>query len=166
MKYTLMKKLRIYLDTSVINFVFADETPELMRITRDFFERYASRYELFVSEIVLDELERTPDRVRRDAMLQLLTAQHVTILPIDTRTDVKCLAGRYMACGIVPAAKIADALHVAYAVICEMDIILSWNFKHLANVRKEAQFASVNLEQGYTRPLRLVSPLEVEYEED
>jgi predicted nucleic acid-binding protein len=47
-----VKKLRIYLDTSVINFLFADDAPDFRRATVEFFDRYAKRYELFVSEIV------------------------------------------------------------------------------------------------------------------
>ena len=46
----------------------------------------------------------------------------------------------------------------------EMDILLSWNFKHLANVRREARVATVNQEEDYWHPLRLLSPLEVQDE--
>jgi alanine racemase len=47
-----------------------------------------------------------------------------------------------------------------------MDILLSWNFKHLANVSREARVVAVNKAEGYRHPLRMVSPLEVEDEED
>lgn len=38
-----MKKLKIYLDTSVINFLFADDVPEFQKITEDFFENYVKK---------------------------------------------------------------------------------------------------------------------------
>jgi len=47
-----------------------------------------------------------------------------------------------------------------------MDVLLSWNFKHLANIRREARFAAVNQAEGYWRSPRIVSPLEVEDEEE
>lgn len=45
-----MKKLRIYLDTSVVNFLFAEDAPDFRRVTEDFFARHAQKYELFASE--------------------------------------------------------------------------------------------------------------------
>jgi hypothetical protein len=45
-----------------------------------------------------------------------------------------------------------------------LDILLSWNFKHLANVRREALIAALNTQEGYRHTLRLLSPLEVEDE--
>jgi hypothetical protein len=45
-----------------------------------------------------------------------------------------------------------------------LDILLSWNFKHLANVRREGLIAAVNQQEGYGHALRLLSPLEVEDE--
>lgn len=70
----------------------------------------------------------------------------------------------YVVQKIIPAGKFEDALHVAYATVHQMDILLSWNFKHLANVRREALIAAVNQQTGYRYPLRLLSPLEVEDE--
>jgi hypothetical protein len=55
-------------------------------------------------------------------------------------------------------------MHVAYATVFEMDVLLSWNFKHLASLRREARFAVVNQAEGYGRSPRIVSPLEVEDE--
>jgi len=51
-----MKKLRIYLDTSVINFLFADDAPEKRDITRKFFEKQIADYDVFVSAVVMDEI--------------------------------------------------------------------------------------------------------------
>jgi hypothetical protein len=57
-----------------------------------------------------------------------------------------------------------DALHVAHATVHGLDILLSWNFKHLANVRREGLIAAMNQQEGYWHALRLLSPLEVEDE--
>ena len=51
-----MNKLRIYLDTSVVNFLFADDAPDFKRVTVDFFAKHASKYELFASQIVILEI--------------------------------------------------------------------------------------------------------------
>ena len=160
-----MKKLRIYLDTSVINFVFADDAPDFRRVTVEFFERYAERYELYVSEIVLLEIDRTNNDAHRDRLLEVIRTHAISVLAFDPRDEIICLAEAYRKQGAIPKAKEEDALHVAHATVHEMDILLSWNFKHLANVRREARIDAVNKEQGYWRALRVVSPLEVEDEE-
>ena len=64
----------------------------------------------------------------------------------------------------IPAAQREDAFHVAYATVFGLDILLPWNFKHLANVRREKLIAEINRAAGYPDLLRLVSPLEVEDE--
>lgn len=51
-----MKKPKIYLDTSVINFLFADDTPDFKKVTIDFFENYFSEYEVYISDVVLLEI--------------------------------------------------------------------------------------------------------------
>ena len=74
------------------------------------------------------------------------------------------MADIYLARGVLPARKREDALHVAHATVRGLDILLSWNFKHLANVRREGLIAAIDQEEGYGRTLRLLSPLEVEDE--
>ena len=68
--------------------------------------------------------------------------------------------------GVTPPAKMEDALHVAFAVVHKMDILLSWNFKHLANINKETRLMAVSTEAGYRHTVRMASPLEVEDEAD
>jgi predicted nucleic acid-binding protein len=159
-----MKVLRIYLDTSVINFLFADDAPDFQRATRDFFEQYAHRYELYISDVVILEINRDPHLEHRRELLSVVADHQIGILAQESIDDIRELAQRYIERGIIPVATMEDALHVAYATVYEMDVLLSWNFRHLANVNKEARISVVNIEQGFRHPLRLTSPLEVLYE--
>jgi len=63
--------------------------------------------------------------------------------------------------GIVPQDKRDDAFHVAIATASEMDALITWNYQHLANLRKSELFNAVNLERGYTKRLEIVTPMEV-----
>ncbi len=159
-----MTKLRIYLDTSVVNFLFADDSPDFQKATVEFFEKYASDYDLFISAIVPLEIEQTRDAVHRQKLLAVLQQYPISMLPDELMNEVEELADVYLAKGVIPASKREDALHVAYATVHEMDILLSWNFKHLANVRREGLIMAVNQTEGYCHPLRLLSPLQVEDE--
>ena len=156
-----MKKLRIYLDTSVINFVFADDAPDFMHATIEFFEDHSVLYDLYVSNIVLLEIDRTADPEHRQRLHVVLAEHDVSVLPDEHVDEVRELAERYIQRGIIPKSKIEDAMHVAYATVHEMDVLLSWNFRHLANLNKESRVLALNIEEGYWHPLRLVSPLEV-----
>jgi predicted nucleic acid-binding protein len=161
-----MKKMRIYLDTSVVNFLFADDSPDFRRVTEEFFALYAGLNDLYGSDVVLRELSRDPVSGRREQNLRMLVKHHVEILPMDRDIEVVRLAEEYLRQGIIPLRKRDDALHVAYATVFEMDVLLSWNFKHLANLRREARLSTVNQAEGYWRSPRIVSPLEVEDERE
>ncbi len=77
---------------------------------------------------------------------------------------MKYLANVYITDKIIPPRKIEDALHIAYSVVHEIDILLSWNFKHLANIKKEKQVQLLNQKYEYNYPFRILTPLEVDYE--
>jgi hypothetical protein len=70
----------------------------------------------------------------------------------------------YVEAGVVPPAKREDAMPLAIATVREYDILLSWNYRHLANIRKQTQVNAVNAQAGYLHPLSLLDPMEVLYE--
>jgi hypothetical protein len=61
----------------------------------------------------------------------------------------------------VPGSQWQDALHVAIATTLEFDILLSWNFRHLANIERQVKINGVNRDCGYQKQLLLVTPMEV-----
>ena len=162
-----MKRLSVYLDTSVLSFLFADDEPELREITREFFDRYLDRYEVAVSEVLLFEIGLTSDPVLRSRLQDAVTRYRLPIIHLteEEQAEVLALAQQYIDDGAIPARKREDAMHLAIATVREYDILLSWNFRHLANIRKETQVNAVNLQAGYGRPLNLLNPMEVMYEE-
>ena len=160
-----MRKTRIYLDTSVISFLFADDVPELKGITREFFELYVRTglYDVFISEVVVAEIERTAGPALRH---QLRAVAETYALPALTSSDeVGPLVTEYIGAGVIPPTHVDDARHVAIATCNEMDILLSWNFKHLANIKKQIGVRAVNERNGYFHPLLLTTPMEVTYED-
>jgi hypothetical protein len=73
--------------------------------------------------------------------------------------EITLLAKEYMREKIIPLKNFSDAFHVAYSTVFEMDILLSLNFKHWANVNKEQRILIVNKIHGYNYPLRLANTL-------
>jgi hypothetical protein len=54
----------------------------------------------------------------------------------------------------------SDALHIAVATVIGIDVLVSWNFKHIVNLDKIKLFNSVNLREGYS-VLEIRTPREV-----
>ncbi len=163
-----MRKLKIYLDTSVINFIFADDAPEKKEITLDFFENYVKKniYDTYISPIVIDEINKTKDTPKRKKLLNVIKSYELKIIDLEnSENELNNLALKYISEKIIPENKFEDALHIAISVIFEMDILLSWNYKHLANINKELLIGSVNLKEGYLHTMRMTNPMEVVYEE-
>ncbi|MCX6998145.1 MAG: PIN domain-containing protein [Kiritimatiellaeota bacterium] len=158
-----MKKLRIYLDTSVINFLFADDAPERKAITAEFFADFVKPqvYAVWISPVVIRELRRTRDAAKRGQLLAVVADYGLALLPLEPEEEIVALAAAYVREGVIPQKKYDDALHIAVSTIQELDVLVSWNFEHLANVNKERRVSVVNQANGYFRPLRITTPLEV-----
>ena len=154
-----MRKLKLYVDTSVWNFYFADDAPEKRDVTKEFFDLVQQgRYEVFISEVVIKEINDAPEP--KKAQLGGLI-KDCPVVELEITEPVDELAKSYMAKGILPAKKEDDALHVAMATVAEMDALVTWNFQHLANLRKVELFHSASLEMGYFKKLEIVTPMEV-----
>jgi predicted nucleic acid-binding protein len=157
-----MKPLRLYLDTSVINVLFADDAPEKRNVTIELWARVVrSSPTVYVSQLVVREIERTTDPVRRGILLDAIRLNHLQFLPVEPVDEIRKHAKAYLQEGVIPPTAEDDALHVAIATVQEVDVLVSWNFKHLANVHRERRIAAVNARWGYVYPLRIVSPPEV-----
>ena len=73
----------------------------------------------------------------------------------------RSLAQRFLELRAVPPSKIEDAQHVAVAVVNEPDVLVSWNYRHLVNVRRREAFEHISAIAGYYKPLHIATPLEV-----
>jgi predicted nucleic acid-binding protein len=140
----------LYLDTSVIGGYF---DAEFMEDTRALWRlREAGRFRFVSSVVVEHEIASAPERVRR---LMRETFAGAEVLPMTP--EMVELAGHYLAQKVVPIDFTDDARHVALCSVTRLDYLVSWNFKHLANVRRESGFNAVNILQGYPA-VRIVAP--------
>jgi hypothetical protein len=103
------------------------------------------------------EVKNAPPHVR-----QVFADTFGTANILDTSDEVEELAEAYMQAAVVPPKYADDALHVAMATVHGIRLIVSWNFKHLVNVRREDGFNAVNVLRGLPI-IRIVSPKEIIY---
>ena len=109
-----------------------------------------------VSEIVAAEVEDAPEGVRQryDELMEL----DAEVLEVDG--EVLHLADTYQARKILMPKFYDDGLHIALATIAGVDLLVSWNFRHIVHYEKIRLFGAVNKELGYA-PLQIYSPREV-----
>jgi predicted nucleic acid-binding protein len=165
-----MNKLKVYLDTSIINFLYTDDSPEYRKATEVFFENIVAKnkIEAYISNVVIDEINKTENKKHKNKLLETFEKyENIKTLVAEDEiiNDIGFLGESYIKNGIIPKKKTADSLHVAYSTVFQMDILLSWNFKHLANINKEQKIIILNKTFGYNYPFRMANPLEVYFEE-
>ena len=154
-----MKIQRIYVDTSVIGGCFDSEfdkwSNSLINNFRD------SVFRAVVSEVTATEISEAPNHVK-EKYAELLS-YNTEVIEISEES-IK-LAELYQSRDILSNKSFDDGLHIAIATITEIDLLVSWNFKHIVHFDKIRLFNSVNIEQGY-KSINIYSPREVTYYEE
>ena len=136
-------KQRIYIDTSVVGAYF-DEEFEIA--TRRFFNRLENNEIVFVVSDLLDiELINAPQRVRE--LLHNYSSEKFERIEL-TEEAIK-LADTYIEEKVVGKTTIEDCRHIAMATINKVDVLASWNFKHIVNLDRIKGYNSVDLKLGY-----------------
>ena len=121
-------------------------------LTIRWFEHELSEYRAFSSILVQRELERL-EEPHRTGYLKI-------IKPLDRlefSEEVAILAEGYISRGIFHRKFLADAFHVALASFHKIDYLVTWNFGHIANVRKQARIRLFNTAAGFFSPA-IVTP--------
>jgi predicted nucleic acid-binding protein len=163
-------KTKIYLDTSVINFLFADDAPEKKEITVDLFENFIQKekYITYVSDVVIAEIQSTKKLNKRKKLLNVIKTFPIEIITLneEERKEVEIMAYQYIHNKIIPPNKVADAFHIAITLVKQLDYLVSWNYKHLANVNREMKIKIVNFANNYLHEFRIITPIELIYYEN
>jgi predicted nucleic acid-binding protein len=155
----LPKKPRVYVDTSVVGGCCDEEFAEWsLRLFEDF---QLGHLLAVVSEVTEAELVLAPPEVQERYARLLETGVEV----VTVTAEAEELAGQYPAHGILSETFRNDALHIAIATAANVDVLVSWNFKHIVRFDKIRQFNAVSIEAGY-KPIQIFSPREVTYERE
>jgi predicted nucleic acid-binding protein len=145
-----MKKLRIYIDTSVLGGYFDDEFNVDTKLLFD--EILRGEYKLVISDLTERELVNAPENVR--TLLRDLKIDFEVIVVTPESID---LAMDYINEKVVGQTSMDDCIHIATATIHKLDLLISWNFKHIVNVIRIRGYNSINLRNGYST-LEIRSP--------
>ena len=150
-----MRKLKLYLDTSVISYLYAPDTPEKMIETVALWEEIKTgKYDIIISDLVFEELDLCfePKRTFMNDELDKIEAKILA-----KTTEISELAKSYIKNGVLSQKSFSDCRHIAYAVTENCDFLVSWNFKHLVNVNTIKGVKIVNAINDY-KEISIISP--------
>jgi hypothetical protein len=153
-------KLRVYVETSVISYLTARPSRDLVMaahqsVTRDWWQNRRSQFELFYSDAVRAEAA-LGDPEAAAARITVLNDLALLEIPFQSLQLVNALVDA----AALPAKARVDALHIAVAAYERMDFVLTWNFKHIANAQLAGKVREVCAAYGLECPV-LCSPLEL-----
>ena len=151
-------KPKIYIETSVVSYLVARTSKNIViaahqASTSDFWEKIGD-YEAYISDIVIQEASNGDETQARQRCRKLVA---FPVLVIDD--EVKELARQFLDQQIIPDKCPEDALHIAVAASNGMDVIVTWNFKHINNPFIRSRIRQVVEENGWSCP-EICSPEE------
>jgi hypothetical protein len=111
-------------------------------------------YALYYSDVVYNELDRAPERVRRFSRQWLRKAEK-----LESSEEIEKLADIFIAHGAVPRSSYKDAQHAAFSAVAGA-FLVSFNYRHLTRPERRVRFARACEAYGLPR-LLLVSPKEI-----
>ena len=144
-------KPKVYVETSVLSYLAARPSRDPVSagrqvVTRRWWQTERSKYSLVVSEAVETECERGDSEAveRRRGLLR-----EISLFPIHER--ILEVARLLLVPGAIPGGAEPDALHIAAANVEECDYLLTWNFRHIANVGIRRKVEKILARHGYTK---------------
>ncbi len=152
--------MRIYIESTIPSYLVARPARDILqaarqRVTKDWWAAAAAKNDLFTSQVVLDEITSGEADMARRRMSIL--AQ----LPLlDLTDEARKLTKDVLSSGLLPMSADRDAAHIALATVHQMDVLLSWNCRHIANAAIQAGLRKLAERSGFTLPV-LCTPDEV-----
>jgi len=153
-----MRKLKIYIETTLFNFFVDEDRGFAHDSTVTLFKEIAAgKYEAFTSSAVIEELAEASAK-KFEKMFSLIDEYKITVLRVDEETEK--LADIYVSENVIPIKHRTDGVHIAVAAVNNLDLIISMNFEHIVKRKTKFATASINAINGY-RAVEIFNPMEV-----
>lgn len=150
---------KVYVETSVWGMTLENQPRALREPAKLFLRQCGSGSFLpYISTVVLQEIALAEVSAATQMVGEINTLAPVVLEPSE---GSEALAEAYLSAGVILAKKRDDARHVAIATVAGLEIVVSWNHRHMANERKRDLFNAVNLLGGYEQMLLIHTPFEV-----
>ena len=154
----MIRRLKIYLDTSVLGGIFDIEDSQRMKIVQQCLKKIKrGDFEVFISRLTIQELMDAPLEIK-EKLIKIVEDIQPKILE-ETEESLE-IAEAYINEGIIPEKFRDDARHIAIVSFYEIDFLVSWNYHHMVNIKVKKLVNAINLRLGY-KLIEIVPPEEV-----
>ena len=150
------RKLKVYLDTSVISYLMQTDAPDESKITLRLWEKFKTGiYDIYLSQVDFIEMNKC-DEPKLSFLKSKLNEINYEILEVKDST--RNLAKEIINMGILTDKSFDDCTHIAVALENECDIIVSWNFKHMVNIKTINGIRAITLLKNQ-KNINILNPL-------
>lgn len=126
-------KLKAYLDTSVISYLNQTDVPEKMAETLQLWDKFKDNiFDVYISYLTINEIDGCDEEKRKILYKYLNEIKHNVL---EVSKEAQELANQIIKLDILRPNSIDDATHIGVAILNKCDYIISWNFKHLVNIK-------------------------------
>ena len=144
------------MDTSVISALYDDRVKERQEETKRFFKETILRYDIYVSNLTVSELDQTIDPVKKKEFKDFVKKFNL----LKQNKEAESLAKDYIDKKVLSKSSYEDALHIAIASINNINYLVSWNFTDIVKVKTKRMVNFVNSMDG-VKTLEIISPPEL-----
>lgn len=144
---------KVYLETTIPSYLAAEPSRDVIvlahqELTRQWWQNEKNRFELYTSNVVFEEISQGNElsSIRRMEYLK-------SVKLLSSTSEVESILIKYMKHYNLNKDLTEDMLHIAYSVYYQMDYLLTWNCKHIANAHFRTQLERYNNELGYKTPV-------------
>jgi predicted nucleic acid-binding protein len=149
------KKLKVYLDTSIISYLDQQDAPERMAETHKLWEKIKKdEFEIVLSTVTTRELNGCDEEKRNKLYGYLDKIQYSLAEVTDKSIEI---AEHIVDFGILKQKSFDDCQHIAAAITNGCDVIVSWNFKHIVNIKTIKGVKAITTIEGF-KDLLIFSP--------
>ncbi len=143
---------KVYIETSIISYLTSKPSKDIIILshqlqTKDWWNKSRKNYKLFISEPIIYELSQGD---KRFSNIRLDLIKNIPILNSDN--EIKELIKMYIKHFKLTKKLELDITHIAYSIYYEMDYLLTWNCKHIANAHFKVQLTNFNIKKGIKTP--------------
>jgi predicted nucleic acid-binding protein len=154
------KKTKIYLDTSVISYLDQPERGEKYQETHMLWQQIKQgEFDVYLSDVTLKEIRACKPEKARTLWEYLY---EIPFEELESTDETRKLARLIISKGYLTEKSFGDCMHIAHAMIANCENLLSWNFKHLVNIRTIDGIRAINICEGYPK-INILAPSMVIY---
>jgi len=146
-------KSKLYMETTIPSYLTSWPSRDLIiaahqQVTREWWKKWKSSFEIYVSQLVVDEVKAGDDEAARERL------KAIDGMPLlDITEEVERLASSILVSGVIPSKAATDAAHIAIATVHQMEYLMTWNCVHIANAAITKEVAKICRQRGFECPV-------------